>query len=107
MGADPWNGVGSEALDAVPASPVQGPRRVNQARRLAVCVPASDVAFGERVRHVVADRRWDLDGPDGLARITAVLRRDYPHATVTSETRAKQGGWHPLVILEILRDGPA
>ena len=67
MAADPWNGVVLRRLTPSQHRPFEARVASSQARRLAVCVPASDVAFGERARHVVADRGWDLDGADGLA----------------------------------------
>ncbi len=73
-------------------------------RVLAVCLPASDAGFGERVRHVVAQDRWDLDSPEGLALMQAVLRGTYPMATVLSHGVAS-GGRQRTVAVDVYRDG--
>ena len=73
---------------------------------LAVCLPAFDVGFGERVRHVVSRERdrWDLDSPEGLALLQAVLRENYPSATVLSHG-VSAGGRRRTVVLDVYRDG--
>ena len=73
-------------------------------RVLAICLPASDVGFGERVKRVVAQDRWDLDSPEGLALMQAVLRGSYPKATVLSHGVAA-GGQRRTVVLDVYRDG--
>ena len=74
-------------------------------RILATCLPASDVAFGERVRQVVSRDGWDLDSPEGLALVEEVLRGSYPRATVRSH-----GVWagtrRRTIVVEVYRDGP-
>lgn len=74
-------------------------------RVLAVCLPASDVEFGERVRQVVSQDRWDLDSPEGLALMQAVLRGTYPTATVRSHG-VSSGGRRRTVVIDVYRDGP-
>lgn len=73
---------------------------------VAVCLPASDVGFGERVRHVVSRERdqWDLDSPAGIALLQAILRETYPSATVLSHG-VSAGGRRRTVVLDVYRDG--
>lgn len=73
-------------------------------RVVTVCLPTSDHGFGERVRHVVDQDRWDLDSPEGLALMQSVLRGTYPMATVLSHGVASGGRAHTTV-LEVYRDG--
>lgn len=74
-------------------------------RVLATCLPASDVGFGERVRQVVSRDSWDLDSPEGLALMQAVLRGSYPRATLRTH-----GVWagtrRRTIVVEVYRDGP-
>ena len=74
-------------------------------RVLAVCQPISDAAFGERVRHVVAQDRWDLDSPEGIALMQAILRQSYPMATVVGHDGVWSGGRRRTVVIDVWRDG--
>ncbi len=73
-------------------------------RVIAVCMPASDAGFGECVRGVVAQDRWDLNSQDGLASMQAVIRGTYPMAAILSHGVAA-GGSHRTVVLDVYRDG--
>lgn len=73
-------------------------------RVIAVCIPASDVVFDERVRHVVSQDRWNLDTSEGIALMQAVLRGTYPMATVLGHG-VSAGGQRRTVVLDIYRDG--
>ncbi len=74
-------------------------------RVVAVCQPTSDAGFGERVRHVVAQDRWDLDSPEGIALMQAILRETYPMATVVGHDGVWSGGQRRTVIVDVWRDG--
>ena len=74
-------------------------------RVLPICFPASDVIFGERVRRVIARSRWDLQSPEGIALMQAVLRKNYPLATVLPEIRTLDGAWQPIRVVAVHRDG--
>jgi hypothetical protein len=74
-------------------------------RVLAVCFPASDIGFGERVRNVVAQKPWDLRSPEGQALLQTILRESYPYATVAPAATTLDGGWHPPVLVHVYRDG--
>ena len=76
-------------------------------RVLAVCRPASDAGFGERVRSVVAQDRWDLASPEGVASIESVLRQTYPMTTVAGQHGVWSGGLRQTIVLEVDRDGSA
>lgn len=69
-----------------------------------MCVPASDVGFAERVRHVVAQDRWDVDSPEGIALVEAVLRQSYPLATVHGHG-VSAAHRRRTVVLDVFRDG--
>ena len=86
-----------------PRTPGSGAGTVS--RVLPICFPASDVIFGERVRRVIAHNRWDLQSPEGIALMQAVLRRSYPMATVLREVQTLDGGWQPTRIVAVHRDG--
>ena len=75
-------------------------------RVIAVCLPASDAAFGERVRRVVAQDRGDLGSPHGSGQLQATLRESYPLATVVSQGGVWAGGLRRTVVLDVHRDGP-
>ena len=74
-------------------------------RVLAVCSPASDAGFGERVRQVIAKDRGDLDSSEGIALIQAILRERYPMATVVGHDGVWSGGVRRTVVLDVYRDG--
>lgn len=74
-------------------------------RVLAVCTPDTDQTFGEHVRGVVADDRFDLRSPEGVALIEALLRKSYPMATVLPKDIGVAGGWHATLVVEVDRDG--
>lgn len=74
-------------------------------RVLAVCTPDSDLSFGEHVRGVVAEDRFDLRSPEGVALIEALLRKSYPMATVLPKDIGAAGGWHATLVVEVDRDG--
>jgi hypothetical protein len=74
-------------------------------RVLAVCFPATDVRFGERVRRVIDRGSWDLASPEGIALIQALLRESYPMATVLPSDAQLGGGWQPTLVLDVHRDG--
>lgn len=73
-------------------------------RVMAVCLPATDHGFRERVRRLVDQDRWDLDSAEGLALMQAVLRGSYPLATVLSHGVAA-GSRRRTVALDVYRDG--
>jgi hypothetical protein len=71
----------------------------------AICVPASDVTFGDRVRGLIRNEHWDLQSPEGIGLMQALLRGSYPNATVLPRAMG-----HPEVpaaplMLEVVRDG--
>ena len=72
---------------------------------LAVCQPASDAGFSERVQHVVAQDRWDMDSPEGIALMQGVLRETYPMATVVGHDGVWAGGTRRTIVLNVWRDG--
>ncbi len=74
-------------------------------RVLAVCLPTSDASFGERVRRLVAQDRWDVQSRDGVAELQSVLRQSYPMATVVSRDGVSAGGVLRTVVLNVFRDG--
>lgn len=74
-------------------------------RILAVCRPQTDLGFAERVRHVVAEDRWNPDAPEALAVVQAVLRQSYPLATVVGHDGVSAGGIRRTVVLDVYRDG--
>ena len=74
-------------------------------RILATCLPASDVAFGERVRQVVSREGWDLDSPEGLALVQEALRGSYPRATLRTHG-VWAGSRRRTIVVEVYRDGP-
>jgi hypothetical protein len=74
---------------------------------LAVCFPATDIGFGERVRSAIAADHWDLTSPEGLALMESVLRQRYPLATVRRESRTLEGRRAPTIVVDVYRDGPA
>lgn len=71
---------------------------------LAVCTPSSDAVFGERVRHVVSQDRWDLDSPEGVALFEALLRQTYPMVTVLPHG-VSAGSVRRTIALDVHRDG--
>ncbi len=74
-------------------------------RVVAACLPSSDAGFGERVRHVIDQGRWDLGSPEGIRLVQAVLRRSYPMATVVGHGGVWSGGVRRTVLLDVYRDG--
>jgi len=74
-------------------------------RVLAVCHPASDAGFGERIRQVIAQDRGDLGSPGSIALIQAVLRERYATATIVSHDGVWSGGVRRTVVLDVYRDG--
>lgn len=76
-------------------------------RALAVCVPPTDLKFGEWVRRLIADDAWDLGSPEGIALMQAVLRETYPESTVKPGARTLDGGARPTLVLDVSRDGTA
>jgi hypothetical protein len=74
-------------------------------RVLAVCFPATDLTFGERVRRAVDRGPWDLASPEGIALMQALLRESYPMATVLLRGAQLGGGWRPTLVLDVHRDG--
>ncbi|HUS20439.1 MAG TPA: hypothetical protein VMZ66_00325 [Aeromicrobium sp.] len=74
-------------------------------RVLAACLPASDAEFGERVRRVIAQDRWDLDSPEGAGLMQAFLRQSYPMAAVVGHGGVRAGGIRRTVVLDVHRDG--
>jgi len=76
-------------------------------RVLAVCIPATDDSFGERVRSVVARHTVDLESPEGVALMQALLRERFPFATVWPHIDAEAASEHPTIQLHFFRDGLA
>lgn len=74
-------------------------------RALAVCYPASDSRFGERVRLVVAQDRWDLCSAEGMSLLEVLLRHTYPDATVRASGATLGGGRHRTIRVDVYRDG--
>jgi hypothetical protein len=74
-------------------------------RAIAVCIPADDRAFGERVRLIVSQDRWDFGEAEGVALLEAILRRTYPSATVRAWRVPAGGGRNRTVRVDVYRDG--
>ena len=74
-------------------------------RAIAVCVPADDPVFGERVRLIVSQDRWDLGEAEGAALLEALLRRTYPSATVRAWRVPSGDGRNRTVRVDVYRDG--
>lgn len=74
-------------------------------RVVATCSPTSDAGFAERVGRVVAQDRWDLGSPAGIALVETVLRQSYPMAAIVSRGGVWLGGVLRAVRLEAFRDG--
>jgi hypothetical protein len=74
---------------------------------LAVCFPATDISFGERVRAAIGTDHWDLTSLEGLALMQSVLRQSYPLATVRRESRTLDGRRAPTLVVDVYRDGLA
>lgn len=72
---------------------------------LAVSFPKSDIGFRERVQQVVAREQGAVDSVAGVARMQAVLRANYPSATVASHG-VSTGNLRRTIALDVYRDGP-
>ena len=71
----------------------------------AVCMPATDQGFAERVQRVVAANRWNPDGPKALAALETSIRRTDPMAGVVIHDGMSVGGIRRTVVLHAFRDG--
>ena len=69
------------------------------------CHPETDAAFAERVRQLLARDTWDLDAPEGVALMQAVLRATYPLATVVEHDGFWAGGQRHTIVVDVDRDG--
>lgn len=71
----------------------------------AICVPASDVTFGDRVRGLIRNEHWDLQSPEGIGLMQTLLRGSYPNATVLPREMERSETLAAPIMLEVLRDG--
>lgn len=71
----------------------------------AICVPASDVTFGDRVRGLIRNEHWDLESPEGIGLMQTLLRGSYPNAIVQPHAMERSETLAAPIMLEVLRDG--
>jgi len=71
---------------------------------VAICLPAADLSFAERVRALLHTDTWDLGSAEGVALMQALLGGSYPQAMVSRNDRGRLGDGQ-RVVLEVHRDG--
>ncbi len=74
-------------------------------RVVAICTPPTDIGFGEHVRAIIAGGRFDLDGPEGVALMQALLRESFPRAIVQPGLVRSSAGAAAPHTLHVHRDG--
>ncbi len=72
---------------------------------VALCFPTSDADFRARVRAFLDAGSWELDSPEGVALLQALLRESFPVAAVVHRPHEVMPGVRIPRVVEVYRDG--